>query len=155
MKTDNRGFSLVELIVVIAIMAVLVGILAPQFIKYVEKSRMSIDIQNVQNLCRVIETYSADAGEHGEDIPDTASFTLSCNSDINTSDDYITHAFAEQELENLRLKSHSWFSSGNTNKTVTITVTDLGAGMPKFEEGEGELKGSLSIINGITNPDED
>lgn len=153
MKTDNRGFSLVELIVVIAIMAVLVGILAPQFIKYVDKSRMSIDIQNVQNLCRVVETYAADAGEHGEDIPDTASFTLSCDSDISTSDDYITHAFADQELDSVRLKSHSWFASSNTSKTVTITVSDLGAGMPKFEEGTGELDGSLSIVKGITNPD--
>ena len=37
----NKGFSLVELIIVIAIMAVLVGVLAPQYIKYVEKSRVS------------------------------------------------------------------------------------------------------------------
>ena len=32
----NKGFSLVELIIVIAIMAVLVGVLAPQFIKYLK-----------------------------------------------------------------------------------------------------------------------
>ncbi len=44
-QKNNKGFSLVELIVVIAIMAVLVGVLAPQFIKYVEKSRESTDIQ--------------------------------------------------------------------------------------------------------------
>ena len=37
-QKNNKGFSLVELIVVIAIMAVLVGVLAPQLMKYVEKS---------------------------------------------------------------------------------------------------------------------
>lgn len=35
-QKNNKGFSLVELIVVIAIMAVLVGVLAPQLMKYVE-----------------------------------------------------------------------------------------------------------------------
>ena len=34
---NNKGFSLVELIVVVAIMAVLVGVLAPAYLKYVEK----------------------------------------------------------------------------------------------------------------------
>ena len=46
----NKGFSLVELIIVIAIMAVLVGVLAPQFIKYVEQSRKSTDIQNAESI---------------------------------------------------------------------------------------------------------
>lgn len=49
-KTNNKGFSLVELIVVIAIMAVLVGVAAPTFTKYVEQSRRSTDIQNAEAI---------------------------------------------------------------------------------------------------------
>ena len=40
-KLNNKGFSLIELIIVVAIMAVLIGVLAPQYLKYVEKSRVS------------------------------------------------------------------------------------------------------------------
>ena len=38
-KKDNKGFSLVELIIVIAIMAILVGVVGTQVIPYIEKSR--------------------------------------------------------------------------------------------------------------------
>ena len=49
-KLGNKGFSLVELIVVIAIMAVLVGVLAPTLIRNVEKSRESSDLQTLDSV---------------------------------------------------------------------------------------------------------
>ena len=52
---SNKGFSLVELIIVIAIMAVLIGVLAPQFIKYVESSKQSTDIQNASEIRAAVE----------------------------------------------------------------------------------------------------
>lgn len=60
MKKDNKGFSLVELIIVIAIMAVLVGVLAPQFIKYVEQSRRSRDIATANEIREAILADIAD-----------------------------------------------------------------------------------------------
>ena len=46
----NKGFSLVELIIVIAIMAVLVGVLAPQYVKYLNKSKISADTQLADSI---------------------------------------------------------------------------------------------------------
>ena len=42
-KKNNKGFTLVELIVVIAILGVLMAVLVPQYIQYVEKSKEGTD----------------------------------------------------------------------------------------------------------------
>ncbi len=55
-KSNNKGFSLVELIVVIAIMAVLMGVLAPTLIGNVEKSRESTDLQNLDTIKGAVVT---------------------------------------------------------------------------------------------------
>ena len=60
MKVSNRGFSLVELVIVIAIMAVLVALLAPQYIKYVEKSKLATDEEIIDNIQHVIAMAVAD-----------------------------------------------------------------------------------------------
>lgn len=54
MKKTNKGFSMVELIIVIAIMAILAGALAPTLIKYINKSRLSTDVQTGQTIATSI-----------------------------------------------------------------------------------------------------
>ena len=50
MNKNNRGFSLVELIVVVLIMAIIAVALAPQVMKWVHNSRMATDIQTRDSL---------------------------------------------------------------------------------------------------------
>jgi len=57
---SKKGFSLVELLIVIAIMAVLVGVLAPQYFRYLERSRQSSDIQVLNSIANAIQTIGAD-----------------------------------------------------------------------------------------------
>ena len=59
-KMNNKGFSLVELIIVIAIMAVLVGVLAPAYLRYVEKSRKSADVQAIDAVMSAMEAAAID-----------------------------------------------------------------------------------------------
>ncbi len=59
-KMNNKGFSLVELIIVIAIMAILVVVLAPQYLKYVEKSRVSSDAQTAVEFESALSVLASD-----------------------------------------------------------------------------------------------
>lgn len=59
-KLNNKGFSLVELIIVIAIMAVLIGVLAPQYLKYVNNSKIATDVSNADVIRSAVNACIAD-----------------------------------------------------------------------------------------------
>lgn len=53
-REQNQGFSLIELIIVIAIMAVLVAVIAPNLTSYVGKSKKNTDVNNADTMEDVI-----------------------------------------------------------------------------------------------------
>lgn len=59
-KRKNKGFSLVELIVVVAIMAVLMAVLVPTLVSNVEKSRQQKDKTAIAELRHAIVNALAD-----------------------------------------------------------------------------------------------
>lgn len=130
-QKNNKGFSLVELIVVIAIMAVLVGVLAPQLIKYVEKSREATDIQNCDSIASTLKSYYSD-----KEVTGNIEVTLN-GSGITASD---TSALADAgiNITNTKLKGKYWSSIKMTfdtsTGTVTYDITEASGKTPYYKE---------------------
>ena len=57
---NNKGFSLVELIIVIAICAILIGLMVPNLIKYIEKSNVSSDTQFLNTIYKAVVYAASD-----------------------------------------------------------------------------------------------
>ena len=57
---ENSGFTMVELIVVIAIIAILSAVAAPMYISYVEKSRISVDMDTAAVIERAVSVLCAE-----------------------------------------------------------------------------------------------
>lgn len=97
-ENDKKGFSLVELIIVMAIMAILVGVVASQVIPYMEKSRQSKDQQQISNLATSMVSAIAQDGTFDlatEAATADISFELSTANLASNTTSTIESTFAE------------------------------------------------------------
>ena len=115
-KTTNKGFSMVELIIVIAIMAILAAALAPALIKYINKSRLSTDITTGTSIASAAQ--AAMAVEAAND--DSTNFTTA--TEVNTLlGSAASNSFASEFAEVLAVTQVSGKSKKDLNGTVIST----------------------------------
>ena len=137
-KMNNKGFSLVELIIVIAIMAILIAVLAPQYLRYVEKSRLQSDNTTLGEIANAVKVAAANDVINKE-IADAADKGVT----INVSTEKLENTSGgstelQKELDNVigqaQLKSNTYVSGtkpaviaimDKTTKQVTVKIQNM------------------------------
>jgi len=56
----NKGFTLIEMVVVMAIIAVLIAIAVPQVLRLINKSKVTADLSSAKAIATQIQQYMAD-----------------------------------------------------------------------------------------------
>ena len=133
----NKGFSLVELIIVIAIMAILVGVIAPQLIRYIEKANISADVATLDSVRSAITYAISDPAYATSDETVTATGTFGksgsdiANKIMTTTVDSDT-GFKSKGLKSSKGSAVGYSIEDKTNK-VEVSIGD-GDGMFKIDK---------------------
>ena len=134
---DNKekGFSLVELIIVMAIMAILVGVVASQVIPYMEKSRQAKDQQQLSSICTDMVSSITQTESDGttvstftEELGSLSNTTLAKNFYETRNDTSLSSAYTTVQRK-LQSKAGTrdmkiYVSYDNTTGVVTVFMKD-------------------------------
>lgn len=82
----NKGYSLMELIVVVAILGILTVTLAPKLIKYVNQSRLSRDMDTGRKLAHAITSVVTDETMYSHAQPQATPIPVSSMEDTTFKD---------------------------------------------------------------------
>ena len=87
-KKNNKGFSLVELIVVVLIMGIIAVALAPQVMKWVGKARDNSDTNTMKDLKSSINIACADAQGAGVTLTNMSAYVDVTSANTVTTDNF-------------------------------------------------------------------
>ena len=62
MKNKRSGFTLMEVVIVLAVIAILGAVIVPSFMGYTERARLRTDIQSARTVQNAMDLYKAEVG---------------------------------------------------------------------------------------------
>ena len=164
---ENKGFSLVELIVVIAIMAVMTSVLAPALLKYVEESRAQKDNSAMNEVTHAIKLALANEDVYDECLAYTfkenystyASTTDETAADVDTANkmrgltvtfkpvDYVV-TLSDAKINQIKATSATYEGiTGVENKQAVLSALTAGGNTGVLN---GELKATIGNTVNLT-----
>ncbi len=138
-KKKNGGFTLVELIIVIAIMAALVAVLAPQYIQYVNKSRTTADQSTADSILSACRVESTEEG-----ITDDFSVEWNGNNGTLTVTS-ATSAVQTKVVDDLKKSLSITFGSGTSANVATLTAKTQGTKANTYKVAFDKDNGTVKV----------
>ena len=120
-KTNKKGFTIVELVIVIAVIAILAGVLIPTFTSVTNRAKESAALQKARTAYTAITVYDIDAEEANK-----------------VGDDYIINVdgfnfvVADGELATAPSTAQYDFTANYDAKTFTPALEDLADGLTVY-----------------------
>lgn len=116
-KTNKKGFTLAELLVVVAIIAVLVAIAIPIFTSQLEKSREAVDAANIRAAYAEVLSNKV-SGETDENL---------ISKTVKLTQEKAKWQNSFEFPKNLKSTESAAQPTGTKDQEVTIKATDSGA----------------------------
>lgn len=123
-KLNDKGFSMVEIIIVIAIIAILATVVAPQYFKHLESARETTDVDAYRNIVSAlqVELINSDV-ESG-----TIEFVNGAVKNDTASDIKNLLSGVGINLDNVKMKSDAYESVkidfSTTNGVISFSVNN-------------------------------
>ena len=111
MREREFGFSLIELMIVVAIMGILVAVALPQYQNYQVRSKVTEALVLAESVKRTMEVYYAD---HGEWPVDNANAGLPAMNDLSST--YIKKTQVKTDCGHFRMKFRNDTGLGKLKK---------------------------------------
>ena len=141
MKKKKAGFTLIELMIVIAIIAILAAILVPNFLKARAQGQLTACKSNCKNLATALEMYSSDNGGR---YPAATNFAL-----LLTGGNYLklvptcpaagANTYGALYTSQTTPDTFSFFCSGNNHAKAYTGFSGNAAGFPQYSAESGLL----------------
>ena len=127
-KINNKGFSLVELIIVIAIMAILVGIVGTQVLPYIDKAKEAKDIQIVSGYCT-----------------DATTAFVGCTGQLDSTKTYTITATKGASGWTVDAEDNTGASS-TVLRNAFVEMNEITTKAPNFQSKEGKKITKITIV---------
>jgi type IV pilus assembly protein PilA len=134
-ENKRQGFTLMELVIVLAVLAIIAAILIPTFINTTDRARLRSDIQSARAIQNAMELFHAERGAAAGDTITAILTTLQ------------TNGFLNAQMNDIQTAGALW--ALNTTGDVVVDISALAVSENVHRAARGLPDNERMFVTGI------